>query len=152
MTPCIITLIYLERKAVRGEVSLASSKEVRRHAKAVDEVNRGEKSAADLQPLLDEPWALKLKRGLREIDAFGLLLLGFGWSLVSSVTECSVVIASDSLLSLWPASVAASVLTEELCRPWLQQPISHCHVLRRRLLSSFLHSLRSQVGAFPNGP
>lgn len=83
MIPCICVLIYLERKAIKGTVGITSSRAARRHLKQVEEAQAGERAAADIEPLLDEPWAAKFKRGLHEIDALGLLLLGFGWSLVS---------------------------------------------------------------------
>lgn len=76
-------MIYLEHKAVKGEVTITSSREVRRHAREVEAANRGEKPMDEIKPIVDEPWALKFKNGLREIDAPGLLLLGFGWSLVN---------------------------------------------------------------------
>lgn len=84
--PAIFTLIYLERKAHKeGIVNLASSNAARRAARELAEKEgyeapRGIIVAPAVEPALT--WTQALKRNLEEIDAFGLLLLGFGWALL----------------------------------------------------------------------
>ncbi|KAH7002280.1 hypothetical protein EDB80DRAFT_867287 [Ilyonectria destructans] len=84
--PAVATLIYLDRQAKKhGIVNIASSNAARRAAREMAE-EHGEEGphgvivarAADES----QSWTGKLKQNLEEIDAFGLLLLGFGWSLL----------------------------------------------------------------------
>ncbi|KAG7087766.1 hypothetical protein E1B28_013707 [Marasmius oreades] len=83
--PAIITLIYLERKAQKlGIVNMASSNAARREARELAE-KKGEKGphglvVAEVAPT-NLTWIERVKANLAEIDAFGLILLGFGWSL-----------------------------------------------------------------------
>ncbi|KAJ3905942.1 major facilitator superfamily domain-containing protein [Lentinula edodes] len=71
LCPAIFTLIYLDRKAHReGIINLSSSGAVRRLALAE---GRYKEQAR---------WTVRTKQILSEIDAFGLILLGFGWSLL----------------------------------------------------------------------
>ncbi|TKW57478.1 Siderophore iron transporter 3 [Colletotrichum tanaceti] len=98
--PAIATLLYLDRKARNGGVvTLASSSAARRRAaeeraaaedKGYDGGPRGavvgarapsEESPAP-PPEPSATWTESLKRGLVEMDAFGLVLLGFGWTLL----------------------------------------------------------------------
>lgn len=84
LTPAIALLFYLERLAQKhGVVNIASSKQDRRNAEAAAEETgekfergRGVNAAAERKAL----WP-QIKTGLIEIDAFGLILLGFGWVL-----------------------------------------------------------------------
>ncbi|UNI17626.1 hypothetical protein JDV02_003956 [Purpureocillium takamizusanense] len=84
--PAIVTLIYLDRKAKKhGVVNMASSNAARRAAKELaDETGRDAPHGMAVAPAAepDERWAQAAVRVLHEIDAFGLLLLGFGWSLL----------------------------------------------------------------------
>ncbi|KAK1227971.1 hypothetical protein PQX77_009018 [Marasmius sp. AFHP31] len=89
--PAIITLIYLDHKARRmGIVNMASSNAARREARALaaEKREKGEE-ADDPQGLVvaeaaqsDLTWWQRVKIALSEIDGFGLILLGFGWSLL----------------------------------------------------------------------
>ncbi|KAF6829221.1 siderophore iron transporter [Colletotrichum musicola] len=84
--PAIGTLLYLDKKAKKdGIVNIASSNAARRAARDL----AGEKGyegphGAIVAPAAEEKttWTQSLKRNLIEIDAFGLILLGFGWSLL----------------------------------------------------------------------
>lgn len=84
--PAITTLIWLDRKAKKaGIVNLASSNAARRAARDLaekegTEAPRGAMIATAAAP--SETWLQALKRNLEEIDAVGLVLLGFGWSLL----------------------------------------------------------------------
>ncbi|CAG8059727.1 unnamed protein product [Penicillium salamii] len=84
--PAIATLIWLDRKAKKaGIVNLASSNAARRAARELAEKEgmeapRGAVVAAAADS--SETWLRTLNRNLEEIDAFGLVLLGFGWSLL----------------------------------------------------------------------
>lgn len=87
--PAIAVLIYLDRKAKRhGLVNMASSNAARRAAAADtlaekhddDSSPRGLIVAVATEP--HESWSRALLRNWHEIDAFGLILLGFGWSLL----------------------------------------------------------------------
>ncbi|KAF9262039.1 MFS general substrate transporter [Marasmius fiardii PR-910] len=84
--PAILTLIYLERKAHKlGIVNMASSNAARREARALAE-KKGEEGPHGLVIAEAAPtnlaWKDRMKANLTEIDAFGLILLGFGWSLL----------------------------------------------------------------------
>ncbi|PIG84632.1 siderophore iron transporter [Aspergillus arachidicola] len=73
--PAIATLIYLDRKAKQnGIANIASSNAARRAAE-----NLTEREGRDIP---HEPWVQSVRRILDEIDALGLILLGFGWSLL----------------------------------------------------------------------
>lgn len=86
--PAIAVLIYLDRKAKKhGLINMASSNAARRAAadglteKQDDTSPRGLiVAAAATEP--QESWGRALLRNWHEIDAFGLILLGFGWSLL----------------------------------------------------------------------
>ncbi|KFG87980.1 putative siderophore iron transporter [Metarhizium anisopliae] len=106
--PAIATLIYLDRKAKKtGEVNLASSGEAHRVEKeAADQAARGETVVDTVTMAKPEgSWLQKLRRGLIEIDAFGLLLLGLGWALLllpfSLKTYARKSWANPSLISMW---------------------------------------------------
>lgn len=84
--PAVATLIYLDRKAKEnGIVNIASSNAARRAAGNLSEregrdIPHGTVSARAAGP--SEPWMRSARRILDEIDALGLVLLGFGWSLL----------------------------------------------------------------------
>ncbi|THU81737.1 MFS general substrate transporter [Dendrothele bispora CBS 962.96] len=84
--PAIFTLIYLDRQAQKmGLVNIASSNAARREARNLAEQEgregpRGQVAAKAVDSQLS--WADRAKNNLIEIDAFGLVLLGFGWSLL----------------------------------------------------------------------
>ncbi|KAK1498909.1 hypothetical protein CCUS01_02529 [Colletotrichum cuscutae] len=84
--PAIATLLYLDRKAKKdGIVNLASSNAARRAAREMaDEKGYDGPRGAIVAPAADPAgtWMEGLKRNLVEIDALGLILLGFGWSLL----------------------------------------------------------------------
>ena len=84
--PAIITLIYLDRKARRhGVVNMASSKTERQVAGNLFEKDGHKAPEGDFIVLTARPkekWMQSLVGILHEIDAFGLILLGFGWSLL----------------------------------------------------------------------
>jgi len=85
LAPAIAMLFYLERKAQKfGIVNIASSKQDRRNATVLarekGEIFEGGRGVAQAAPR--QPWLAQVKRGLVEIDAFGLLLMGFGWCLL----------------------------------------------------------------------
>lgn len=84
--PAIATLIYLDRQArKRGIVNLASSNEARRAARelAEQEGHDGPRGAIVAPAAeIEATWGQKMMRNLEEIDALGLILLGFGWSLL----------------------------------------------------------------------
>ncbi|KAF5366833.1 hypothetical protein D9758_006517 [Tetrapyrgos nigripes] len=86
LSPAIFTLIYLDRQAQKmGLVNIASSNAARREARALAEQEgmegpRGEVTAKAAQTSLT--WRERAQNNLIEIDAFGLILLGFGWSLL----------------------------------------------------------------------
>lgn len=85
LTPAIIMLFFLERKAQQsGVVNIASSKQARRAAEQLAEDKgeeyergRGVNDAAERRAI----WP-QMKAAWSEIDAFGLILMGFGWSLL----------------------------------------------------------------------
>ncbi|KAF7546694.1 hypothetical protein G7Z17_g8242 [Cylindrodendrum hubeiense] len=84
--PAVATLISLDRKAKKhGIVNIASSNATRRAAREMAE-EHGEEGphGAIVAAAADDSrtWTEKFKQNLEEIDAFGLLLLGFGWSLL----------------------------------------------------------------------
>ncbi|OAA43658.1 Major facilitator superfamily domain, general substrate transporter [Metarhizium rileyi] len=84
--PAIATLVYLDRKAKKsGTVNLASSGEAHRLEKDTTE-QAGDAGTTQVDTVTmataQGSWFEKLRRGLVEIDAFGLVLLAFGWTLL----------------------------------------------------------------------
>ncbi|KAM5345835.1 hypothetical protein ACJ41O_011696 [Fusarium nematophilum] len=86
LAPAVATLIWLDRKAKRdGVVNIASSNAARRAARELAEQRGYEGPHGAIVAPAAEPnrtWVQALKQNLDEIDAFGLILLGFGWSLL----------------------------------------------------------------------
>lgn len=84
--PAIVILISLDRKARKqGVVNMASSNAARRAAKDVAEKDGTDAPSGTVVALAATPnstWTQSLVRNWHEIDAFGLILLGFGWSLL----------------------------------------------------------------------
>jgi MFS family permease len=84
--PAVATLVYLDRKAKnKGIVNMASSNAARRAARddAQKEGHVGPRGAVTAPAVeSSERWTQSTNRILDEIDAFGLILLGFGWSLL----------------------------------------------------------------------
>ncbi|KAF6803879.1 siderophore iron transporter [Colletotrichum sojae] len=84
--PAIGTLLYLDKKAKKdGIINIASSNAARRAARDMAGEKRYEgPHGAIVAPAAEEKttWTQSLKHNLIEIDAFGLILLGFGWSLL----------------------------------------------------------------------
>ena len=85
LAPAVFTLIFLERRATKeGLVNLASSTYAHRLATeaAVEKGIDAPKGAIEAPAVAIElSWAQRLRSGLAEADAFGLILLGFGWTL-----------------------------------------------------------------------
>ncbi|KIY71323.1 MFS general substrate transporter [Cylindrobasidium torrendii FP15055 ss-10] len=83
LIPAIAVLIYLDKKAQKeGIINIASSNAARRIAREKGVYDpRGADEEVDV-PVVSQGWWQAMKEGLVEIDAFGLLLLGFGWSLL----------------------------------------------------------------------
>jgi hypothetical protein len=80
--PAIIVLIYLERRAQKqGLVNMASSNAARRAMReaAAEKGQEVPHVSRAVQPT--RTWIQAAKANLIEVDAFGLILLGFGWSL-----------------------------------------------------------------------
>lgn len=92
MAPAVATLIWLERRASkRGLITSTSAGNKIQAAKEHAELNKDEdeKPVDEVPTYLPAapvtaklPWHLQIKQMLIECDTFGLLLLGFGWSLV----------------------------------------------------------------------
>lgn len=84
--PAVAVLIWLDRKAKKaGVVNIASSNAARRAACDLAEKQGVEAPhGAVVAPAAKASgsWFETLKHNLEEIDAFGLILLGFGWSLL----------------------------------------------------------------------
>jgi hypothetical protein len=84
--PAIVILIWLDRKAKKdGIVNMASSNAARRAAKEkAEEDGRDAPSGIVVAPAaeMSGTWKSRALKNLEEIDAFGLILLGFGWSLL----------------------------------------------------------------------
>ncbi|PYI20418.1 MFS general substrate transporter [Aspergillus violaceofuscus CBS 115571] len=84
--PAVATLIHLDRKAKKhGVVNIASSNTARRAARDIAAAEghsapRGGVVAPAASST--QSWMDALKHNLEEIDAFGLILLGLGWSLL----------------------------------------------------------------------
>jgi MFS family permease len=84
--PAIALLMYLDRQARHfGVVNMASSSAARRAAGELAERQGHEAPKGTIiaqATIPDETWTQASVRILHEVDAFGLLLLGFGWSLL----------------------------------------------------------------------
>lgn len=84
--PAIAILVWLDRKAKKhGIVNIASSNAIRRDARELAEQEGHEAPHGTvIAPAAEKSrtWMEALKNSLVEIDAFGLILLGFGWSLL----------------------------------------------------------------------
>lgn len=84
--PAVAMLIWLDRKAKKhGVVNMASSNAARRAASQLAKEEGKETPRGAIIAMKAEPsrsWSEALKHNLGEIDAFGLILLGFGWSLL----------------------------------------------------------------------
>lgn len=87
LTPALVTLIYLEHRAVKSG------------KKGSEKADEDAVDAAVLDPLHNAPWPQKVKKAFIEIDAFGLLLLGFGWSLVRVSNRTHQFLAADFIAS-----------------------------------------------------
>lgn len=76
MLPAIFVLLWLDHRAHKqGLLDLASDRA---------NANEYEEKQVDVQPSAPKaPFVQRLMHILAELDAFGLLLLGFGWALVS---------------------------------------------------------------------
>ncbi|KAL6793333.1 major facilitator superfamily domain-containing protein [Trichoderma sp. SZMC 28013] len=84
--PAVAALIWLDRMAKKkGMVNIASSNAARR---TLDNTADQESQRKTIDPITTpavdnkQQWTQSLKMNLEEIDAFGLILLGFGWSLL----------------------------------------------------------------------
>lgn len=83
--PAIVTLIFLDRKARKhGITTMASSNYDRRAAiELAGKSGDGAHGAAvTVATGTTRTWREAFKNTLQEMDAFGLILLGFGWSLL----------------------------------------------------------------------
>lgn len=84
--PAIVVLIRLDRKAKKGGIAnMASSAAERRAAREQAEVEgQGPPTGITFAPatVMNETWVQACRRNLEEVDAFGLILLGFGWALL----------------------------------------------------------------------
>ncbi|KAL0566248.1 hypothetical protein V5O48_015772 [Marasmius crinis-equi] len=82
LAPAIFTLIHLDWKARKqGVASIASSGIAQRSAAAEAEDDKDMDAPSSLPPPRKSKWEAT-KSFLEEIDAFGLIILGFGWSLL----------------------------------------------------------------------
>lgn len=86
LLPAIFTLVILDRKARKaGLVNMASSNAARRAARELAEREGIEAPHGIITAPAAESattWKQSLIDGFHEIDAIGLILLGFGWSLL----------------------------------------------------------------------
>ncbi|TRM65005.1 major facilitator superfamily domain-containing protein [Schizophyllum amplum] len=85
LAPAIATLIHLDREAQReGIVNIASSNAARRAAHAVDPESSDVPRGLAVAKLVEEQptWWEQTRKNMIEIDALGLLMLGFGWAMV----------------------------------------------------------------------
>lgn len=84
--PAIVILIWLDRKGRKhGIVNMASSNADRRAAREMAEQHGYDGPRGIIvapAATSDMTWTQKMKNNLDEIDALGLLLLGFGWALL----------------------------------------------------------------------
>lgn len=78
MLPAITVLLWLDHRAHKqGLLELASDK-------ANTNEYEEKRVEVEIQPSAPKtPFVQRLKLVLAELDAFGLILLGFGWALVS---------------------------------------------------------------------
>lgn len=84
--PAVAALIWLDRMAKqKGVANIASSNAARRTVNSTAD-QHGQQKTIDtiITPITGNElqWTHSLKMKLEEIDAFGLILLGFGWSLL----------------------------------------------------------------------
>lgn len=83
LIPAIVILTYYDRKAQRlGILNIASSETARKEAEKNGEMGPGGVITAATSQIPKKQWTQHVREGFVEIDAFGLLLLGFGWSLL----------------------------------------------------------------------
>lgn len=83
LIPAIVTLVYFEHKALKASDKEDAEKEQRDRSLGLHvAADADAKPVEEIDPLAHASLLAKTKRSLEEIDAFGLLLLGFGWSLV----------------------------------------------------------------------
>ncbi|KAL1712895.1 hypothetical protein EV715DRAFT_259012 [Schizophyllum commune] len=84
LAPAIATLIHLDREAQReGIVNIASSNAARRAARVEAEGSDVPRGLVVAKLVEEQPtWLEQTRKNLIEIDAIGLLLLGFGWGMV----------------------------------------------------------------------
>ncbi|OTA01258.1 siderophore transporter [Trichoderma parareesei] len=84
--PAVAALIWLDRMAKKkGEANIAFSNAARRTLDPpVDQECQSNSLNITIAPAanIDRSWTQSLRKHLEEIDAFGLVLLGFGWSLL----------------------------------------------------------------------
>lgn len=80
--PAIFTLIYLEHKALKAPAVAPGDREG--HIGKLN-IAPGEDalSVEEVDPMYKAPLITRVKNGFYEIDALGLIILGFGWALVS---------------------------------------------------------------------
>lgn len=76
MGPALVVIAWLEGRAYKTHKSEINAIEA--GAKADDK----DAAAAAVTELDNLPWATKFYRTLQQLDAIGLILLGFGWSLL----------------------------------------------------------------------
>lgn len=72
MLPTIVILLWLDHRAHKQNLGATPA------ATSYDE-----KIVEVKEDMPKGPWTQRLKQTLLELDAFGLILLGFGWALVS---------------------------------------------------------------------
>ncbi|UKZ80213.1 hypothetical protein TrVFT333_007970 [Trichoderma virens FT-333] len=84
--PAVAALIWLDRMAKKkGVVNIASSNAARRNVDDTADQEAQQKTIGNMTTPVagnKEKWTQSLRMNLEEIDAFGLVLLGFGWSLL----------------------------------------------------------------------
>ncbi|PNP47822.1 hypothetical protein TGAMA5MH_00874 [Trichoderma gamsii] len=85
--PAVAALIWLDRMAKKkGIANIASSSAARRTINSSADQENQEKTVNTITTPVagntKQQWTHSLKTNLEEIDAFGLILLGFGWSLL----------------------------------------------------------------------
>lgn len=83
--PAVTALIWLDRMAKKkGVANIASSNAARRTVDSLaDQEGQQKTIGIIITPVTgtEKQWTQSLKMNLEDIDAFGLILLGFGWSL-----------------------------------------------------------------------
>ncbi|RFU82124.1 putative transporter [Trichoderma arundinaceum] len=81
--PAVAALIWLDRMAKKkGIANIASSGVARRAVHGQTDHDNGHKGITAPITGSGQHWTQSVKTNLEEIDAFGLTLLGFGWSLL----------------------------------------------------------------------